>query len=129
MERASLEEDEHTSDESREMATDIMATSTTKLAHSIILTRFIRFALASLKMCTISLRSAQDSNLEVVICGKTRDGESRTVKVSCGQTSASEYVLWLANFIRSLAKTIRNMTHSLDLNNVSATHHHCCNIL
>ena len=59
MERASLEEDEHTSDESREMATDIMATSTTKLAHSIILTRFIRFALASLKMRTISLRSAQ----------------------------------------------------------------------
>jgi len=36
-----------------------MATSTTKLAHSIILTRFIRFALASLKMRTISLRSAQ----------------------------------------------------------------------
>jgi len=59
VERASLEEDEHTSDESREMATDIMATSTTKLAHSIILTRFIRFALASLKMRTISLRSAQ----------------------------------------------------------------------
>ena len=59
MERASLEEDEHTSDESREMATDIMATSTTKLAHSIILTRFARFALASLKMRSISLRSAQ----------------------------------------------------------------------
>jgi len=32
------------------MATDIMATSATKLTHSILLTRFIRFALASLKM-------------------------------------------------------------------------------
>ena len=44
-----------------EMATDIMATSTTKLTlfHSILLTRFTRFALASLKMRTISLRSAQ----------------------------------------------------------------------
>jgi len=43
------------------MATDIMATSTTKLTlfHSIRLTRFIRFALASLKLRTILLRSAQ----------------------------------------------------------------------
>ena len=60
--RASFEEDEHTREESREMATDIiMATSTTKLTlfHSILLTRFTRFALASLKMRTISLRSAQ----------------------------------------------------------------------
>jgi len=40
-----------------EMPTDIMATSTTKLTHSILLTRFVRFALASLKMRTISLRS------------------------------------------------------------------------
>jgi len=39
--RASLLEDEHTSDESREMATDEMATSTTKLTlfHSILMTR------------------------------------------------------------------------------------------
>jgi len=35
------------------------ASSTTKLTHSIILTRFTRFALASLKMRTISLRMAQ----------------------------------------------------------------------
>jgi len=32
--RASLDEDEHTRDESNEMAADIMATSTTKLTHS-----------------------------------------------------------------------------------------------
>jgi len=35
-ERASLDEDEHTRDESREMATDIMATSTTKLNFSML---------------------------------------------------------------------------------------------
>ena len=40
--RASLDEDEHTRDESREMATDIMATSTTKLTHPIRLTRLVR---------------------------------------------------------------------------------------
>jgi len=37
--RASLDEDENTRDESRSMATDIMATSTTELTHSILLTR------------------------------------------------------------------------------------------
>jgi len=54
-----LSEDEHTRDESREMATDIMATSTTKLTLflSILLARFTRFALTSLKCA--SLRSAQ----------------------------------------------------------------------
>ena len=59
--RASLEEDEHTRDEVREMATGIKATSNTKLTlfHLILLTRLTRFALASLKMRTISLRSAQ----------------------------------------------------------------------
>jgi len=43
------------------MATDIMATSTTELTlfHSILLTLLTRFALASLIMRTISLRSAQ----------------------------------------------------------------------
>ena len=41
------------------MATDIMATSHTKLTRPILLTRFIRFALAPLKMRTNSLRSAQ----------------------------------------------------------------------
>jgi len=46
-----LDEDENTRDESREMATEIMATFITKLTHSILLTRLIRFALvASLKM-------------------------------------------------------------------------------
>ena len=58
-EGASLDEDKHTRDESRELATDIMVTSTTELTHPILLTRFIRFALASLKMRIISLRSAQ----------------------------------------------------------------------
>jgi len=55
--RASLDEDEYTRDESREMTTDIMATSTTKLTlfHSKLLTRFNRFALASLKMRLASL--------------------------------------------------------------------------
>jgi len=53
--RASLLEDEHSRDEVREMATDIMAASTTKLTHSIRLAR----ARPSLKMRTISLRSAQ----------------------------------------------------------------------
>ncbi len=48
--RASLDEDEHTRDESREMATDIMATSTTKLTHPIRLARLVRFARPSLKM-------------------------------------------------------------------------------
>ena len=52
--RASLDEDEHTRDESHEMATEIMATSTSTteltLFHSILLTPFTRFALASLKM-------------------------------------------------------------------------------
>jgi len=43
----------------REMATDIMATSHTKLTRPILLTRFIRFALAPLKMRLASLRSAQ----------------------------------------------------------------------
>jgi len=48
------------------MATDIMATSTTKLTlfHSIILTRFVCFALASLKILTNSLRSAQIERLQ-----------------------------------------------------------------
>mgnify|MGYP006086775443 CR=1 FL=1 len=60
--KASLEEDEHTRDGSREMAADIMATSTTKLTlfHSIRLARSVCFALPSLlKMRTISLRSAK----------------------------------------------------------------------
>ena len=59
--RASFGEDEHTRVESSEMATDEMATFTTILIHihPILLTRFIRFALASLKMRPISLRSAQ----------------------------------------------------------------------
>ena len=61
---ASLLEDEHTRDGSREMATDIMATSTTKLTiiHSIRirLARSACFARPSLKMRTISLRSAQN---------------------------------------------------------------------
>jgi len=56
--RASLLEDEHTR-EVREMATDIMATSTTKPTHPIRLARFIPFALPSLKMRLASLRSAQ----------------------------------------------------------------------
>ena len=48
-ERACLLEDLNTRDGSCEMAADIMATSTTKLTlfHSILLTRFARFALAS----------------------------------------------------------------------------------
>ena len=50
-----LRKTEYTRDESREMATDIIATSTTKLTHSILLTRFTRFALASLKMRLASL--------------------------------------------------------------------------
>ena len=63
--RASFEEDEHTRDESREMASQhhyIMATSTTELTlfHSIILTRFTRFALASLKMHLASLGAVVD---------------------------------------------------------------------
>jgi len=47
--RASFEEDENTPDESREIATDIMAASTTKLTHPInsfgSLARFARFSL------------------------------------------------------------------------------------
>ena len=45
------------------MATDIMATSTTKLTlfHSIRLARLVWFARASLKMRLASLRSAQNS--------------------------------------------------------------------
>jgi len=48
------------------MATDIMATSTTELTlfHSIRLARLVWFARASLKMRTISLRSAQVRELE-----------------------------------------------------------------
>mgnify|MGYP006108526505 CR=1 FL=1 len=42
-----------------EICTDIMAASTTELTHSICLARFIRFALASLKMHLASLRSVQ----------------------------------------------------------------------
>ena len=47
----------HTRDESREMAIDILATFTTELTlfHSIRLARFIRFALASIKMHLASL--------------------------------------------------------------------------
>jgi len=48
--RASLDEGENTREESREMATDIMATSTTELTHSVCVARFIHFALASLKI-------------------------------------------------------------------------------
>ena len=40
--RASLDDDEHTRYESRETVTDIMATSTTKLTHSIRLARLVR---------------------------------------------------------------------------------------
>ena len=40
--RASLLEDEHTRDEVREMATDIMATSTTKLTHPFRVVRSFR---------------------------------------------------------------------------------------
>ena len=63
-ERALRKEDEHTRDESREIATDIMATSTTELTlfHSIRLGRLVWFARASLKMCTISLRSAAEND-------------------------------------------------------------------
>jgi len=55
--RASLDEDENTRDESREIVTDIMATSTTKLTlfHSFLSTRLTRFALTSLKMHFASL--------------------------------------------------------------------------
>ena len=38
---ASLDEDENTRDESRKMATDITATSTTKLTHTILLARLL----------------------------------------------------------------------------------------
>ena len=61
--RASLDEDENTRDESREMAIDIMATSTTKLTHSILLTRFTRFALVSSKMCLAALGAETRSPL------------------------------------------------------------------
>ena len=56
-----LDEDENTRDESREMAADIMATSTTKLTlfHSIRLARLARFARAPLKMRLASLGEAQ----------------------------------------------------------------------
>jgi hypothetical protein len=49
----------------RELAADIMAISTTKptLFHSILLARFIRFALASLKMRLALLCSAQNKGL------------------------------------------------------------------
>ena len=40
---ASLDEDEHTRDESCEMAADIMATPTNELTHSILLTRSFWF--------------------------------------------------------------------------------------
>jgi len=45
MKRASFDEDENTRDEVREMATDIMATPTTKLTHSIRLARSFRSSL------------------------------------------------------------------------------------
>jgi len=44
----------------REMAIDIMATSTTKLTHPIILAHLTHFALASLKMRLSSLGAASD---------------------------------------------------------------------
>jgi len=48
------------------MATEIMATSTTKLTHTNLLTRFTRFALASLKMRLASPRFARRRNQELL---------------------------------------------------------------
>ena len=56
--RASFDEDEHTRDESTPAKWLQTATSTTELTHSIRLARFIRFALASLKMHLASLGAA-----------------------------------------------------------------------
>ena len=52
-------EDEHTRDEVREMAIDIMATSTTELTHPIRLARSVCFARPSLKMRLASLGAGE----------------------------------------------------------------------
>jgi len=86
--RASFDEDEHTRDESREMTTDEMATSTTELTlfHSIRLARFIRFALTSLKMRLTSLGAAgmriwTEEVFGPVMCIIQVDGDSDDVCV------------------------------------------------
>ena len=58
---------EDTRDGSRKIATDIMATSTTKLTlfHPFRLAHFTRFARPSLKMCLASLRSAQSHDFQI----------------------------------------------------------------
>jgi len=59
--RASFEEDEHTRDESREMGTDIMATSTTELTifHSIRLAHFTSLHFTSLhSFCSCFIKNA-----------------------------------------------------------------------
>jgi len=57
------------------LATDIMTTPTTKttLFHSILLTRFTRFALSSLKMRLASFCSAQQDHREVIECTTNED--------------------------------------------------------
>ena len=59
--RASLVEEESTRDDSREMTKNIITTSTAKLTHSILLSRFTRFALASLKMPIDSLGAGRQA--------------------------------------------------------------------
>ena len=54
------------------MATLHAATSTTNLTHPILLTRFTRFALDTLKMRTISLRSAQKDIPKKLLRGRQR---------------------------------------------------------
>jgi len=68
---ARLLEDEHSRDEVREMATDSMDASTTTLtlyySTQFVFVWLARFARPSLKMRTISLRSAQIRDLEAQV--------------------------------------------------------------
>ena len=64
-ERAFWKKDEYTRDESREMATDIMATSTTKLTHPFVwLARFARRRFDNISNSNIVLKKNLPSKMD-----------------------------------------------------------------
>ena len=90
--RASLDEDEHTRDESRERLQTIWLHSNTKLTPSILLTRFTRFALVSSKMRTISLRSAQMDAIFVNFVFAVPKAGAKKIKIATSSANVQEHL-------------------------------------
>ena len=109
--RASLDEDENTSDESREMAADIMATSTTKPP---------RDSLHSFCSCFIKnappLRSAQPGVQKDIGNRAFLETIFSAMYFHTGTAAFGSLLIAIVQFLRAIFSYIQKKMHSMDAN-------------